>query len=114
MTKIARKTFKANDYIHNRIKAALRQPSQDDKELTDFIVLDAETKLPLGMGFNWYVNRVKGRSNQNFSLRYIEIISELIKKLKMKSEPELVRFFRLAIADQKSDDMVNQIKGSIL
>lgn len=65
--------------------------------------MDAETKLPLGMGFNWFVEGLKGRSSQDYSLRYVEIISDLIKKFQLKSEPELVRFFRLAIADLKSD-----------
>lgn len=66
------------------------------------------------MGFNWYIDKLKGRSSKNFSLRYVEIISDLIRKFELKNEPQLVRFFRLAIADSKSDDIVKQLKGSIL
>lgn len=80
-----RKRFVANSYIDSRIKAALAKPSEEDKNLTDEIIIDAETKLPAGMGFNWYIQNEKGRANKNFSLRYVEIITELINKFKLKS-----------------------------
>lgn len=86
-----------------------------DKQVASKIIIDAETHLPYGMGFDSYIYAKKGeRQIRKLDRRYSENVTKLINRFKTKSEPELVRFFRLALADQRKDDIKEKIKGVVL
>lgn len=44
----------------------------------------------------------------------MDAISKIIHKLKLRSEPELVRYFRLALAKSDSKEIDDQITGTLL
>jgi hypothetical protein len=52
------------------------------------IILDAETKLPFGMGFDSYIYAKKGERNiKKVDKSYALAIIRIINKFKLKSEP---------------------------
>lgn len=85
------------------------------KETTSDMFKQAELHLPEGYAIDSHINTVKrGKQAEEINPEHTRKIRELIYKLKVKSEPELLRFFRLAIADSHKEEIKEKIKGTVL
>lgn len=91
------------------------EDSADNRNLAEKILLDAETHLPYGLGFDSYIHTMKGNQNiKKLNKGYKDIVIKLMKKVNAKSAPELLRYFRFAMAHLRKDDIRDKIKGTVI
>lgn len=58
------------------------------------------------MGFDSYIHAMRaGQNIKKVNKGYKETIMKLMKKFNAKSAPELLKYFRIAMADLRKDDI---------
>lgn len=79
---------------------------------------DPETQLPLGVDsdFDAFIAKYKrdklvGDKERN---ELKDLILSLVHRFKCKSEPQLIRLFRISLANIRKKDLANKMRGSIM
>ena len=83
-----------------------------------FKSFDKETLLPLGVDsdFDAFIDSYKKRNlvGEKDKNEYKSLILSLVHKFKTKSEPELIRLFRISLANMKKKSLVDKMRGAVM